>query len=446
MSKETKFVIVILLMMLILTSGILFLIKRGMPPPTELSDRARGLNPETIEKIIGSFKEEPSHIFFSSQDEIIVLSNSSLYNQPTHLLTFKDEKGIVYRIYTKSYAPWISCSPNGRFIIYPGPDFNPGIWTFDRVEKRARLIVPETRDGKSLLPLKPLFLDDRHFVIERVDKELMEVSFSFRNPEKYLTEEEKRRLEELEKPIMEGRWFTRREEEEWWKLYNKFLESMTRTDVEAKVGKARSLRFSHPDVEERIVDMETGEEKLLLPKGEELLSVSMDRRWLYVLNKRKKRVFKVNANDLTQRKEILGWYSPGLRISKDEPLEIGVMETRSRYRCRCYKVVNKPILSKTVFYGDGKFPKSSEVIASPDGKYSLAYGKEGLFLKKLETGEVVRIDERDVRKAVWNEKSDKIAYIASGQIVFEIWSYDISTGRKHQHFPLGKKEERIFSK
>jgi len=219
-----------------------------------------------------------------------------------------------------------------------------------------------------------------------------------------------------------------------------------RTDIEAKVSRARSLRFSHPDVEERIVDMETGEEKLLLPKCEELLSVSKDRRWLYVLNKRKKRVLKVNANDLTQRKEILGWYSPGLRISKDEPLEIGVMETRSRYRCRCYKVVNKPILAKTVFYGDEKFPKSSEVIVSPDGKYSLAYGKEGLFLKKLETGEVVRIDERDVRKAVWNEKSDKIAYIASGQIVYEIWSYDISTGRKHQHFPLGRRDERIYSK
>jgi len=64
----------------------------------------------------------------------------------------------------------------------------------------------------------------------------------------------------------------------------------------------------------------------------------------------------------------------------------------------------------------------------------------------LETGEVVRIDERDVRKAVWNEKSDKIAYIASGQIVYEIWSYDISTGRKHQHFPLGRRDERIYSK
>jgi hypothetical protein len=345
-------------------------------------------------KIEKYFRSKPIGFLFSPQDDIILVGKPSFEeSQPVPLVIVKSNKEVhIFWIYVTPFTFYIAFSPNHRFIAYSAGFPQKGIWVLDTFTKETKLVAPEFRDGKMIFTDFPYFLDGKHLIIKRVDTKQVEVSSVKNNGNHQKSTQVLRRL----------------------------LSS----------------------IEEGIVDIETGEEKSLLPPGEELISVSPDKKWFYVVDRVRNKVLKVKADNPSVREEILNWYVPGLRLSWTTPLYIGMpyppptFDRPPSNKCRCYKLENGTLIfQKTVFYGDKKFPKTSIVYIAPNKKYSVGFGKSGLYLKQIDTKKVMRIEKKEIIDARWNPSSTKVAYIVKGKEVYEVWVYNIIRGSKQKVFP-----------
>lgn len=432
--KLLRFILLISLIGGIIGGGFLFLIARGMSPPTYMFVREYPLNSSTI-KVLTPFFQEAPYISFLANGNILIVGKSIEGGFQPLLLLEKRGKGRVLWVNSKPYGEWFVPSPDSRFIAYPGPEEVPGVWVLDLEKRRARLVAPKTRDGKVLFSLSPWFLDAKHLVIQRVKKELLEMPPPHSHMEKYLTAKEKERMRELLDRFLKGQ-FRQRDEAELLQLMRKAFALMKKEEIEEEIKQAQSLQLLSSGIEERIVDLDTGVEETLIEQGNRILSLSPDREWFYVLDITKHKVYKVKVGDRSQKQELLSWHYPGLRIAKEEPLEVGIAYPPPQYKCYCYKKRDdKLVLSKTISYGDNRFPRDSIVRLAPNIKYSIAYGKEGLFIKDLGSKEVAKMDGAAIGNAQWNKSGTVVAYARKDGKFYEVWLLDVITRQKRRVFP-----------
>ena len=426
---------------LLMMGGLLFLTAGEGAPLVKINVKVEEVNKLNIAKIKDFFRYEPCELVFSPKDEIVVAGKPLLgENELAPLLIIGKGRIKVFWIYIKPFLFFLACSPDGRFIAYHTRYPSPGIWILDTITKETKLVAKEVIKGKIINGIAFGFLDPEHLIIEREDLKLIEeFAIAKAKFEMYISEKDRERLHKLIERFLRGEW-RKDDQKELSKILEETLPRIKKEEIEAGSEAARWTRSLYESVETRLVDVVKAEEKELLLKGEEILSISQDRKWFYIGSRVLNKVFKINIDDPSKREEVLSWYTPGLRILGEQPLRICIFQLGlpPSYICKCYvKRDGKLVLEKTIFYGDKKFPKSSFVILSPNIRYSSAYGKDGLFLKQLKTGKIKKVDTRKIVKAIWHESSTKIAYIAKGKETYEVWIYEVDSGKKQKLFPVG---------
>lgn len=412
-----------------------------------LTVKGEDLTTTVIQKLIPHFaKQNPVLLLFRSGGELFVVGPGDYEKEITPLLILRTtRKGKVLWLNNPSLY-WLDVSPDKRFIAYEGPRLNPGIWVFDAEGKKAKLTVPYVLNGKLLFLPGAGFIESKQLVIERMDerlwKEVTEGPFTPLLWSKYLNKQEKKRLDELL-----GLYFQCKLKEDEAKELSQLLEKaekkFTEAEKEASKKESEAEKRAFASRESFIVNLETGEEKLIMESGE-VVGLSQDKQWFYVWHRPSNKVFKVKVDDPSQNEEFLPFYLQGLKIRSEEPLRFGyrypgfvfgLFIPSSTQKCYCYgKKDDEFVLLKTLDIGDKKFPQASHISVSPKANYSLAYG-EGMFLKDLKSGKIRKIEDRTPYSFTWDEEGDKLAYVVKGKKCFEIWLYDIAQGNKQRVFP-----------
>jgi hypothetical protein len=238
------------------------------------------------------------------------------------------------------------------------------------------------------------------------------------------------------------------EGQELQQLESKALKQMSKEDLEKLKENAKYLEQSSASIEIRSVDIRTGEEKLLA-KGGTVIGITEDKKGVYVLDNIDRKVFRVDIDNPSQKEELFYKGSFDLRIRKEKPLRygfvypplsfVGVFYPKyppSTYKCYCYEKKNDEIaLLKTINCGDARFPSDSRLSLSPNGRFSLAYGVRGLFLKDLSNGKVVKISDKPISTVKWSEADEMLAYVSKGKRCYEVWLLETLTKKNQRLFP-----------
>lgn len=405
------------------------------------------LTPNAMGKLIPLFKERnPLLLLFSSPNQLFVLGPGDYDRETSPLLIF-DLKGRSKVVWLNNPSIfWLDVSPDGRLVAYEGPRGAPGIWVLDMNSKEAKLEVPYVRNGKILsLFGTGFFIDSRYLVVERVDEKLWRQAtqgpYAMPSWEKYLNEKEKKRVNELFDLFLQGK-LREKEAKELTQLMEKGQKLMSEEEKREEENKGKTEKLAFASLESFLVDVETGEERLIASSGQ-VIGVSQDNRWLYVLDKPSNKVFKVKIDEPSQKEELLPYYYQGLRIGSEEPLRfgyqypasaLGLFSPPSALKCYCYEKKNdKFALVKTIDIGDKRFPRNCHISVSPNADYSLAYG-EKMFIKDLKSGKIWAIEDKGAYSFAWAE-DNKLAYVVKGKDCFEVWLYDVPKRKKQRIFP-----------
>lgn len=416
------------------------------------------LTPLMKKQLLPAFKEQPPLLRFLSKELLLAVKAYSYTPEGYTPLLILSPKGASKVLWLNSeYIFWLSCSPDGRYIAYPGSAKDAkGIWVLDLTTKRAKLVAPQSRQGKTLSFSGAWFIDTQHLIVERIDEKIWKAatrvtspnnSLKSALPEYYLSPVEGKRLGELFVLYFQNK-LNVKEAEEFSRLFNKAIENMTKQMSKEEVEKAerqsQALQsvFTNPDI--YILDIEKGVEELFL-KGKRFIDWSRDKEWFYVRDKNNK-VLKVSKENPSEEQEILPRYYQGIRIKSEEPLRfgfpypplisLGILHSPSSYKCYCYeKRKSEFVLLKVKECGDKIFPPDSHLSLSPLRSYSLAYSSKGLFIKDLRNGKVKKIEDKETLFREWSEDDNKLAYTIRGKGCYEVWLYDITSGKKHKLFP-----------
>jgi len=435
-------------------AGILIMIAGITLLPSATKERSQLLVKEEeisdllLNKIIKALKwQQPSFISFLRDKEILVDGGYKWGNLRALLILSPQKRGRI--LWLNSEMDWIACSPEGRYIAYHGAEDRGGVWLLDLETHIAKQVAPEVLEGKVLSVFAPRFLDERHLIIEREDKELLEKGrkLDWSIPLKHLSQREVERYFELLSLYFAGKL----KPEEWQELQqleNKILKQMSKEDLEKLKENAKYLDQSSASIEIRSVDIQTGEEKLLA-KGGTVIGITEDKKGVYVLDNIDRKVFKVDIDNPSQKEELFYKGTFDLRIRKEKPLRYGFVYPPlsfagifypqyppSTYKCYCYEKKNDEIaLLKTINCGDGRFPSDSRLSLSPNGRFSLAYGGRGLLLKDLSDGKIAKISDKPISTVEWSEDDEMLAYVSKGKRCYEVWLWETLTKRNQRLFP-----------
>jgi len=380
-------------------------------------------------KEILSVEKGPFDIRFSPKDEVwvaVTVSDGYPDFYTAFLVSDLQRKWKLVKLNQKLYVLALSFSPDGRYLSFN----KDGIWVVDMVEKQERLITPKVLAGK-LLSLCGSVLwspDSKKYLITRVDEQINEEllnAMGLRQPMRQLNPEEEKRYEELLELQVSRPWAMK--EKEWEEYYRLLAKKLPKREATRSSLLYHKL-FLSEDV--RVVNVESGKEEVLFKPGD-MVGWSSDGQWVYVIEYPTFMLYKVRIDNPTERKALLkveGFMNVGI-----SPLGFIVKGVR-KGEIAIYDEDMR--LLKLLSYTDARFPEGPKPIPSPSFKYSFAYGKGGLFLKNLKTGQVKRIESRWVPPSpVWNYKGDKIAYLTKGEEVYEVWVYEIEKDRKTRLFP-----------
>ena len=272
-----------------LWAGILIIIAGITLLPSATKDESQTLVKEEkisdllLNKIIKALKwQQPSFISFLRDKEIAVDGKYKRGNLHALLILSPQKQGRI--LWLNSEMDWIACSPEGRYIAYHGPEDRGGIWLLDLETHIAKQVAPEVLEGKVLSVFMPEFLDERHLIIEREDKELLEKGrkLDWSIPFEHLGQKEVERYFELFSLYFAGK-LKPEEGQELQQLENKILKQMSKEDLEKLKENAKYLDQSSASIEIRSVDIQTGEEKLLV-KGGTVFGITEDKKGIYVLD------------------------------------------------------------------------------------------------------------------------------------------------------------------
>ncbi|MBC7329729.1 hypothetical protein H5T88_05140 [bacterium] len=401
-----------------------------------------------LNKIIKAIKwQPPSSISFLQDKEIVVDGRYKQGDLRALLILSPRKQGRI--LWLNSNIDWVACSPHGKYIAYPGPEDIGGVWLLDLKTHTAKLLAPEVLRGKVLSGFVHRFLDERHFVIERVDEELLkkgeklDVSIDLR----CLSQREVERYFELLSLFFAGK-LKPEEEQELHRLETKVLKQISKEDLQKLKDYVKYLDQIAASKEIRLVDIQTGKEKLLA-KGGTVIGIKEDKKGVYVLDNMDHKVFKVDIDNPPQKEELFYKGSFDLRIRKERPLRYGFvypplsfaglyypLYPPSTYKCYCYEKKNSEIrLLKTINCGDGRFPNDSRLSLSPQGHFSIAYGPKGLFLKDLSNGKIKKITDKSISIVEWSEDDKMLLYISKGKKCYEIWLFETSSLMNLKMFP-----------
>ena len=436
------------ILILITSAGIFLISSAKTKYDSELPIKEEKVTNLILNKIIQALKwQPPSSLSFLRDKEIAVDGGCKQGNLHALLILSPQKQGRI--LWLNSEMDWIACSPEGRYIAYHGPEDMGGVWLLDLETHIAKQVAPEVLEGKVLSAFVPRFSDERHIIIEREDKELLEKGrkLDMSIPLKHLSQREVERYFELLSLYFAGK-LKPEEGQELQQLESKALKQMSKEDLEKLKENAKYLGQSSASIEIRSVDIQTGEEKLLA-KGGMVIGITEDKKGVYVLDNIDRKVFKVDIDNPSQKEELFYKGSFDLRIRKEKPLRYGFVYPPlsfvgifypqyppSTYKCYCYEKKNEEIvLLKTINCGDARFPSNSRLSLSPNGRFSLAYGGRGLFLKDLSNGKVVKILDKPIFAVEWSGDDRMLLYILKGKKCYEIWLFETSIWKNQKMFP-----------
>jgi hypothetical protein len=442
--------------MLAVSMGVVILLLTGMDNDSSAL-KEEALTPSAVKYIQNCFKEATPHIAFLNESTIVVAATEWEANEEENkfipfLILSPDKPGKVLWL-KASWIHSISASPDGKKIAYSVNSINTfAVWLIDLQEKRVSQVAPDITQGK--FPGAVFFLDDKHLVLELMEKRLWEEvikpshNIYLYQPELLLKGKERERFKKLNDLFWQHK-LTPQQAKEYAVLYAKCLKELEKKlkpeEKKELEEQSKAITQAITGREVYIIDLETGEGKELY-KGGELVHVSQDKKWAYVRDKRTEHIFKVSMEKPEIKEDFLPFYYTGLRIKSEEPLQIGfpypslfqigVLIPPSTYKCYCYeKNKDRFVLKKTINIGDKRFPSDARLHVPAGGSYVFATSDKGFYLKEMKKGTVKKIDNALPLGLCWNEDGTKVAYAKESKNGYEIWFYDIIKGRKQRLFP-----------
>lgn len=416
----------------------------------EIIIRQEKLTPLLLQKLISALKGQYPLFSFLKNNAVIADGRYKQGNLRSLLILSPQETGKV--LWLNSDISWLACSPGGRYIAYPEASDKERVWVLDLETNRAKPLASAILEGKILSYPRPWFVDDSHLIIERGDKKTWEEYWRKADltplenlPPKYLSKKELEQYYKLSDLFLKGG-LTPQQAQELDRLVREMAKRMSEGERQKLTEQYEFLKKVWSSYDIVVVNIHTNKEQLLIKGEEQIIGISQDRKGLYVEDKLSKKIFKIEIDKPTEKKELLHQGYPGLRIRSEEPLRFGfiypplqyfwITYPLAVYKCYCYEMRDKdPVLLRTINCGDSKFPPDSHISVSPQGNFSISYGKKGLFLKDLNNGKVKKITNEPVYGFKWSEDDSRLAYVVRGRKCYEIWLFDTSTSLNQRIFP-----------
>jgi hypothetical protein len=261
---------VMVFFMLTVSMGVVILLLTGMDNDSSAL-KEEALTPSAVKYIQNCFKEATLYIDFLNGSTIVVAATKWEANEEENkfipfLILSPDKPGKVLWL-KASWINSISASPDGKKIAYSVNFIHPfAVWLIDLQEKRVSQVAPDITQGK--FPGAVFFLDDKHLVLELMEKRLWEEGFKpshniyLYQPELLLKGKERERFKKLNDLFWQHK-LTPQQAKEYAVLYAKCLKELEKKlkpeEKKELEEQNKALMQAITGREVYIIDLETGE-------------------------------------------------------------------------------------------------------------------------------------------------------------------------------------------